>query len=291
MRVLRHGGVDYSIPVFDVPLLPDDTVYSASESVQKILVLGSKHGVGTTTMALNLASSIAGRGFKTLLMEINPHYPMLNQYFEFTHVPFGVNEAVVAVASGELGEVDKAIIRPHGLSPTQSNLTKTYKRLPAGLHFMLFSNRSLVEDSYDKNPLVSEASVFTLINYLIRQQKYSYVILDVQCDDQRLLNCIYNSGLKIDKLCMVLTQDTHALATAGKQIISMSRSHMSSLVANGEFIINRYNPSLPITQKKIETMLHITPTQITKIPEDSVGTPCPISSIRVRIGWSLMSCG
>lgn len=271
LRVLRHGGVDFSIPIFDVPLLPDDTVYSASDTVQKILFLGSKHGVGATTMALNLASSIAGRGFKTLLMEINPRYPMLNQYFEFTHVPFGVNEAVVAVASGELGEVDKAIIRPHGLSPTQSNLTKTYKRLPAGLHFMLFSNKSLVENSYEKNPLVSEASIFTLINYLIRQQKYSYVILDVQCDDQRLLNCIYNSGLKIDKLCMTLTQDSHALATAGAQIIAMSRSHMSSLVANGEFIINRYNPSLPVTQKKIETMLHINPNQITKIPEDTMG--------------------
>jgi len=271
LHVLRHGGADFSIPIFDVPLLPDDTVYNASTSVQKILFLGSKHGVGTTTMALNLAASIAGRGYKTLLVEVNPHYPMLNQFFEFTHVPFGVNEAVVAVASGELGEVDKSIIRPHGLSPTQSNLTKTYKRLPAGLHFMLFSNKSLVENSYEKNPLVSEASIFTLVNYLIRQQKYSYIILDVQSDDQRLLNCIYNSGLNIDKLCMVLTQDAHALSTAGAQIVAMSRSHLPSLVANGEFIINRYNPGIPMTQKKIETMLHINPNQITRIPEDTVG--------------------
>lgn len=271
LRALRYGGADFSIPIFDVPLLPDDTVYSASESVQKILFLGGKHGVGTTTIALNFASSIAARGFKTLLIEVNSHYPMLNQYFEFTHVPFGVNEAVVAVASGELGDVDKSIIRPHGLSPTQSNLIKTYKRLPAGLHFMLFSNKSLIDDSYEKNPLVSEASIYTLVNYLTRQQKYSYVILDVQCDDNRLLKCIYNSGLEIGKLCMVLTQDTHALASAGAQIIEMSRSHLPSLVANGEFIINRYNSSVPITQKKIETMLHINANQIFRIPEDTPG--------------------
>lgn len=271
LRALRYGGVDYSIPIFDVPLLPDDTVYNASESVQKILFLGSKHGVGATTIALNFAAGVAARGYKTLLMEINPHYPLLNQYFEFTHVPYGVNEAVTAVASGELGKVDKAIIRPHGLSPTQSNLIKTYKRLPAGLHFMLFSNKSLVEGNYEKNPLVSEASVFTLVNYLTRQQKYSYVILDVQCDDDRLLKCIYNSGLSIDKLCMVLTQDTHALASAGAQIIEMSRSHLPSLVANGEFIINRYHSSVPITQKKIETMLHINPNQISRISEDTPG--------------------
>lgn len=271
LRALRYGGADFSIPLFDVPLLPDDTVYNASDSVQKILFLGSKHGVGTTTIALNFASSIAARGFKTLLIEVNPHYPMVNQYFEFTHVPYGVNEAVVAVASGELENVDKSIIRPHGLSPTQSSLIKTYKKLPAGLHFMLFSNKSLVENSYEKNPLVSEASIFTLVNYLTRQQKYSYVILDVQCDDNRLLKCIYNSGLNIDKLCMVLTQDTHALASAGTQIIEMSRSHLPSLVANGEFIINRYDANIPVTQKKIETMLHINPNQISRIAEDTQG--------------------
>lgn len=272
MDILREGGPDYSAPLEEVPLLPDNTIYNnSSSSPQAILFTGSKHGIGTTTVAMNLAASIAGRGFKTILIEFNPNYPMCNQFFELTHIPYGIEEAIKAVASGELAGVDKAIIRPHGLRPTRGNLYKTYKKLPAGLHFMLFSNNSLVNKTYEKNSLITEATIYTLLSYLAKRQQYSHIIVDIQCDDYRLQESILNSGYQFDKLCMVMTQDPHAVASAGVQITNLSRAHASSLVASGEFIINKFAPNAPITQRKIEQMLRIGAAQVTKLTEDTNG--------------------
>lgn len=272
LSIAREGGPDYSRPLTDVPLLPDDTIYTASgDAPQTILVLGSKHGVGSTTVALNLATSLASRGRKTLLIEVNGVFPLINEYFELTHVPFGVDEAFSSIAGGDMSSVDKAIIRPHGLRPSQSALYKTYKKLPAGLHFMLFSNESLVSGSYAKNHAITEATLYTLLGYLTKRQQYSHVILDVQCDDDRFLQCVLSSGFQIDKLCMVMNQDPHAVSTAGLLITKLSRARAASLVAGGEFIINRFNPNAPITVQKIEKMLHIGSAQISKYSEDSAG--------------------
>lgn len=272
LAIAKEGGADFSVPLEEVPQLPDNTVYkTSSESPKSILFIGAKHGIGTTTAAMNFAAGLAGRGFKTILIEINPNYPMCNQFFEFTHVPFGIEEAAKAVASGEMGNVDKAIIRPHGLRPTKGSLYKTYKKLPAGLHFMLFSNQSLVSHTYEKNPLITEATLYTLLSYLVKRQQYSHIIVDIQCDDFRTQESLLMSGYQFDKLCIVLTQDPHAVASAGIQITNLSKAHASSLIAGGEFIINKYAPNAPITQKKIEQILRVGSAQITKLSEDTNG--------------------
>ena len=272
LEIAQEGGADFSVPLEEVPQLPDNTVYKTSaESPKSILFVGAKHGIGTTTAAMNLAAGLAGRGFKTILIEVNQNYPMCNQFFEFTHIPFGIEEAAKAVASGEMAAVDKSIIRPHGLRPTKGSLYKTYKKLPAGLHFMLFSNQSLVNRSYEKNPLITEATLYTLLSYLSKRQQYSHIIVDVQCDDFRTQESLLQSGYQFDKLCLVLTQDPHAVASAGVQITNLSKAHASSLIAGGEFIINKFAPNAPITQKKIEQILRIRSAQITKLSEDTNG--------------------
>ena len=272
LAIAQEGGADFSVPLEDVPQLPDNTVYKTStDSPKTILFIGAKHGIGTTTAAMNFAAGLAGRGFKTILIEINANYPMCNQFFEFTHIPFGIEEAAKAVASGEMNSVDKSIIRPHGLRPTKGSLYKTYKKLPAGLHFMLFSNQSLVNHSYEKNSLVTEATLYTLLSYLSKRQQYSHIIVDVQCDDFKTQENLLQSGYQFDKLCVVLTQDPHAVASAGVQITNFSKAHAASLIAGGEFIINKFAPNAPITQRKIEQILRISSAQITKLSEDTNG--------------------
>jgi len=272
LEIAKEGGADFSVPLEDVPQLPDNTIYeSSTDSPKTFLFIGAKHGIGTTTVAMNFASGLAGRGFKTILIEINANYPMCNQFFEFTHIPFGIEEAVKSVASGEMNDVDKCIIRPHGLRPTKGSLYKTYKKLPAGLHFMLFSNHSLVSHTYEKNPLVTEATLYTLLSYLSKRQQYSHIIVDLQCDDFWTQENLLMSGFQFDKLCLVLTQDPHAVAAAGVQITNLSRAHASSMIAGGEFIINKFAPGAPTTQRKIEQILRLNSGQITRLSEDTNG--------------------
>jgi predicted nucleic acid-binding Zn-ribbon protein len=266
------GGPDYAYPIVDVPLLPDDAVYTASAlAPQTILCLGAKHGVGASTVAMNLAAAIAGKGYKTLLVEVNASFPLANHFFEFTHVPFGIDEAIEAIAAGDMASTDRAIIRPHGLRPAHSGLAKVYRKLPPGLHFMLFSNASLDSHAYERNHQVNEASLYTLLSYLTKRQQYSHIILDVQAHDHRLLDALLNSGYPIDKLCMVLSQDPHAVVSAGTMISRFSQARAASLVAGGEFIINRFNPSAPLPPAKIEKALRVSPSQVTKLNEDSSG--------------------
>lgn len=272
LEIAKEGGADFSVPLEEVPQLPDDMVYRSTTDLPKtLLFIGAKHGTGTTTVAMNFAAALAGRGFKTILVEINANYPMCNQFFEFTHIPFGIEEAVNAVAAGEMNSIDKCIIRPHGLRPTKGSLYKTYKRLPAGLHFLLFSNQTLVSHSYEKNSLVTEATLYTLLSYLLKRQQYTHIIVDIQCDDYRTQESLLKSGFQFEKLCVVLTQDPHAVASVGIQITNLAHAHASSLVAGGEFIINKFAPTAPITQRKVEQILRISSGQITRLSEDTNG--------------------
>lgn len=271
LAIAREGGPDYSRPLVEVPLLPDDTIYTtASGEPQTILMMGATHGIGATTVAMNLAASLALKGHKTLLVEVNPNYPRLNHYFELTHVPYGLEEALGAISAGHINEIEKAIIRPHGLRPTQANLYKTYKKLPGGLHFLLLSNESLVHHTYTRNGL-SEASMYTMLSYLVRRLQYTHIILDIQCDDFKMFEVLISCGYPIDKLGVVLSQDSHSVAAAGLLITELSRAHAASLVASGEFIINRYNPTAVLTPQKIERTLRLGSAQMSKFTEDSSG--------------------
>jgi hypothetical protein len=70
---------------------------------------------------------------------------------------------------------------------------------------------------------------------------------------------------------MILSQDTHAIASAGTMISNLSKARAASLVAGGEFIVNRYNPSAPISIPAIKKALRVSESQFVKINEDSSG--------------------
>lgn len=269
---IRRGGPDMSQPSVLVPLLPDDAVYATSKSTTKILLtMGSKHGVGNTTVALNIATDLAGRGYKTLLVEVNGSFPMLNSYFELTRVPYGFEECINAISVGKLDQIDRCIIRPHGTTPIQAELNKVYKKLPSGLHFMLFSNESLKKHSYAQGSKVTEATLYTLLNYLVKRMQYSHIILDIQSDDYRLLDVLLNSGYHIDKLCMVLSQDAHALMSAGNLINVFAKARVANLVGSGVFVVNRYNTAINVSLAQIEKTLRLAPTQLFPMKEDTTG--------------------
>ena len=173
---------NFSDPIEPVPTLPDNIAYQASKGLVKtILVVGAKHGIGTTTISLNIATELASKGNRVMLIEFNKKYPMLNQFFEFTHVGYGIEEMLRDMSNGDYSGIDKATICPHYATSQQRQLTQTYKKLPAGLNLMLFSNDSLAKEDAPNSPQVAEATVYSLFHNLSSIQQYSYIILDVQC--------------------------------------------------------------------------------------------------------------
>lgn len=263
---------NFSDPIEPVPTLPDNIAYQASKGLVKtILVVGAKHGIGTTTISLNIATELASKGNRVMLIEFNKKYPMLNQFFEFTHVGYGIEEMLRDMSNGDYSGIDKATICPHYATSQQRQLTQTYKKLPAGLNLMLFSNDSLAKEDAPNSPQVAEATVYSLFHNLSSIQQYSYIIIDVQCDDFGFIREIINSGYPIDKLCIVSSQDPHSVMSAGTLISKLSGINASNLLINCVCVLTRYNKNSSITNTKIRKGLHLTESQMFALSEDSTG--------------------
>jgi len=272
LEVAVEGGPDFSRPAFEIPYLPDDDIYLPSEGpAQTVLVLGAKHGVGNTTVALNLAASAAERGHKTLLIEVNDKFPLLNEYFELTNVPLGLNDALNGVTNGDTQTIDAAIVRFHALRPLDRKLSKRYKRMPKGLHLLLYSNEDLVASMGGTHKPIDAAAIMALFNYLIIKQKYTHVVVDVQPDDHQTIDALINSGLVINRLIMTMSPDPHSVSSAGVLISNLARARASGLVVNAEYIISKFNPTGPLTAAKVAKHLHLPSQQFTTLSEDSIG--------------------
>lgn len=110
-----------------------------------------------------------------------------------------------------------------------------------------------------------------LTYFLTVKERYSYVILDIQPDDQNALNMVLTSQFRAHQLVMVMTQDTHGIRTAGTMITALARSSGSDLVRNTEFVINQHSSRNKMSVNNICDILHIPAKRVCKISLDSEG--------------------
>lgn len=229
-----------------------------------IVMMGAKHGVGNTTLALNTAVTLAKHGQRVLLMEINPKFPLINHFFEFTKVTNGIDTACDGILSGNTMAVDKAIIQPQRLK-TDRRLLHAYKRLPKSLHFMVFSNGFLVgeEKSLDQRAMKD------MLYYLTMQLKYAYVIIDLQPDDEAMRDLFLKSGFLADQLVMTLNQDSHSIASAGYLLNDLANGRAVNLAAGAILLINRYQEKASLKKSDIQSWLKISGKKLLVFSDDS----------------------
>lgn len=244
----------------DITEAPDlDVEYNTSFLEPKngqthtIVFLGAKHGVGNSTLALNTAASIAKKGYKVLLMEFNGRFPMINHFFEFTNVTNGIDTACDGILSNNTKAVDKAIIEPHKLKTQRRQLHKAYRKLPAGLHFMVYSNGFLTSGKQTLD-LRAMKDVFY---YLTMQLQYAYIIVDIQPDDEVASELFLKSGFLADKLVMTMTQDTHSVISAGYMIQKYAAGRSANLIKDAMMILNRYQGGASIKRADIQKWLNL----------------------------------
>ena len=238
-----------------------------------VIVTGTRHGVGSTTVALNLATSYAMKGTKTLLVEIDPLSPMLNSYFEFTQITAGIEEALEAFNGEKYSDLRTSLIVPKKLVPKNHELKKAYKKLPADLHFMLYSNKSLI-DRRDHNL----TGLPKMLEYLRYEYGYKNVVLNVSCDNIPLVVDFIENSQAGCKLYTVLTQDTVAIASASKLIQNLGKSGNSVNLSDAAFVVTRYNEKVPVTKQKIARYLNQSASKFFTLSEDTEGYFDAVSS-------------
>lgn len=258
----------------DFVMIPDsDTEYRPSPAGdgRMIAFLGSKHGIGNTTVALNTAIALANCGYKTCFIELNRSFPMVTGFFEFNNIVRGLDTAVAAIQQNNPKLASQCIIKPHGIMTSNKAVGKIYKRLPGPLHFLLFSNPFLLQCQASGAPHITERELKDLDYFLMVQERYSFVVVDLQPDDQESINVFLGSSFHAHKLIFTMTQDPHSITTAGRMITTLSRSRNGGLVRNAEFVLNQYAPSNKMSPSKICDALHIKPNRMTRISLDPKG--------------------
>lgn len=251
----------------------EDTEYRqmAPGGGRVIAFMGTKHGAGCSTIALNTAVALANAGFKTCYLEINRQFPMVAGFFEFNNIALGLDTALAALQQGNSVMAARCIIKPHAVKTNNKNMMKVYNRLPGPLHFLLYSNDFINRCRMGSAPYLSEEDMKNLIYFLTTKERYSYVILDIQPDDQNALNMVLASRFRAHQLVMVMTQDTHGIKTAGTMITALARSPGADLVRNTEFVINQFSPRNKMSVGNICDILHIPAKRVSKISLDSEG--------------------
>lgn len=243
----------------------EEFIESRTGQSHSIVFMGSKHGNGNSTLALNTAVAMANKGQKVLLMEFNSNFPMINHFFEFINITNGIDTACDGILSGNTRAVDKAIIQPRQLKPQRRQLSRSYKKLPPTLHFMLYSNGFLTTE----NQGIDQRAIKDLFYYLTMQKQYAYIIIDIQPDDNLAKNLFLNSGFLADKLVLSLTQDTHSIVSAGYMLEKLAAGRSVNLAKEAVIVINKYQTTASIKKADIQKWLGLNPKSIICMSDDS----------------------
>lgn len=231
-----------------------------------IAFVGAKPGVGNTSVALNTAVCLAEQGHKTLLVEVDPEYPMIPSLFEFCNHESGLDTVLSSLATNNLSIAAQHIVKPHSIIPSSKELGKVYKALPQALHFLNYSAKHSAKDCHMTNESFKDLSYF-----LLTQEQYSFVIFDIQSNDFATMQAVLTGNGHVHQLLVTTTQDPHSVSSA-KRIFNVMRSiYNPSLVANAHLVVNQFAPQNKMTVKKISEYLAIKEDLIHKITFDGPG--------------------
>lgn len=262
---------DYSAEAQVIPLIPEYAGRQGDARPRVCVVLGAKHGVGNSTVALNLAVSMARQGHKTILLELNDRFPLINEFFELTNVPVGLQAALKAAAAGDIHTVDSSIIRFRATRPENSALTKAYRKLPSGFHTLVYSNQDLVESQSGRRNLPEPGQIGRLLDLLKENQGYSRIVVDIQPDEPQTLQAITSCGVELDKLIMTLSHDTHSVSSAGVLIAALSKAGCDAVLGTTDFVLAKYNASAKLSPGRIARYLRVPAERFTRLSEDTLG--------------------
>lgn len=221
---------------------------------QVIAFMGSKHGVGNTTIALNTAGVLAAK-YKVLFIEINERYPVTSYLFEFDNVSTGLEMAAKMAKSGKGDKIEEMIERPKK------------NQAPSNLHFLPFSNSVLIAEKENRNEVLDLEGLRAIISYILDKGYYEYIIIDIQPDDRYVGEGVLDGRLIVDHLFITVTQDAHSIGCAVYKKHQLA-SRASFMLESLSFAVNMYNDKSQMLLPQIADGLEIDKSSLVPIVLD-----------------------
>lgn len=262
-----YYNIDYKI---DLQEIENTHTLTPNSSKNVIVCTGVKSGIGNSTIALNTAIAIAKKNYKTLFIEINKENPILKHYFDYID-NIGLDTACQNILENNIDSVEASIIKPYTLTPENRHLLKIYRKFPASLHFIKFSDDFLLNYTTNIKEILNERALKDLFYYFTMQLKYSYIIIDIPANNNEISDIFLKSGFLVNKLLITLSQDIYNINSAGNLIKNLASDNSLSLIKEANYILNHYNPENELTTKRIAKYLSINYKNILKVSADITG--------------------
>ena len=199
-------------------------------------VLGAKGGVGTTTVALNLALSLAQEKHKVLYVELNDKGLPFSFNYQLDNMTKGLEEALKKASKGNITEAFEHVHRMQDLKrgAKQTEFATIYNKYPNTFDYIAFSQSYFMSGgkTFEKDGLAQ------FLTTALLTEGYQYIVVDIgsNTDDE-----LAHQVLKISRgVFSVITQD---MASVAQNIHYLEAIHKKVIKFNKNlyFVINQYD--------------------------------------------------
>lgn len=252
---------------------------------QKILTfMGAKSGLGNSTIALNAAVQLAQRKNRVIYIEMNDKTPSVNYWYELGHLEDGIDTALKSLEVNNIEKIKRAIIHSTDLAKQESTMQKNYKKFPATLDFMFFSNHYLTRTEEDTE-LLDMSLTKDLYLFLLFQMEYDYIILDVPSDLRNVATL--NALVYSNKTFLTITQDVSSIGNALYLMNELTKRSVD-MQKKTQFIVNRYEKAELDVQEiidwiKVEDLITVPCSNKDFIDANFIGLPITLYSKNTHI--------